>query len=283
MSMNNTFELPDGRIMGYAEYGLSTGKPLIYCHGSPGSRLETYTDDESLKALGIRLIVPDRPGFGLSTYQPGRQIKDWPADCSLLLDHLGIVRFSVLGFSAGGAYALACAALLPERVRQVALVSSLAPHDNPMGIDGLRPENLGLQQFALSDPKACEQQLSELIADGDQLFSLMIDPLPESDQLLFKDASLSTLYRQDMAESLVQGYAGVTQDCGLLASSWGFDLASVGTPVYLWQGLNDCYAPEVMGRYLSQVLPQCEGRFLADEGHYLLFRHWTEILQKLAV
>ena len=95
---NQLFQLPDGRRLGYAEHGASNGKPLFYFHGSPSSRLESnlYLSDEMLQSLNVRLITIDRPGMGLSDFQPNRRLIDWPKDVIALADHLNIERVPVL-------------------------------------------------------------------------------------------------------------------------------------------------------------------------------------------
>ena len=107
--------------------------PLLYFHGNPGSRLDFAPDryDEALRAAGVRFIGTDRPGFGLSDPKPGRGHADWPADVSALADSLGLDRFAVLGYSRGGRYALACAALIPERLTAVGTLSAVTTPDMP--------------------------------------------------------------------------------------------------------------------------------------------------------
>jgi pimeloyl-ACP methyl ester carboxylesterase len=102
-------QLPDGRLLGYAESGAPAGRAVLYFHGHPGARLEAgFLADPATRA-NVRLIGVDRPGMGLSTYQPGRRLLDWPADIAALADALAIERFAVVGLSGGGPYALACA------------------------------------------------------------------------------------------------------------------------------------------------------------------------------
>ena len=102
MNLDNRIELPDGRALAYAEFGQSDGLPVVYCHGSPGSRLEPLLiGDEVLTRAGLRVISPDRPGMGGSDFQPGRRIPDWPADLVCLADSLGLARFAMLGNSGG--------------------------------------------------------------------------------------------------------------------------------------------------------------------------------------
>ncbi len=125
--------LPDGRKLGYGEQGPSGGKPLFYFHGTPGCRCERrlFISEELTERLNIRVIVPDRPGMGLSDYKAGRTIGDWPADVAALADVLKLECFAVVGYSGGGPYALACALKIPERLTAVGTVSSNAPFDVP--------------------------------------------------------------------------------------------------------------------------------------------------------
>src|SRR5438270_9631768 len=103
--------------MAWAEQGDPDGVPVLGCHGSPSSRLERHVEDPAdYLRWGVRLIVPDRPGFGRSDPRPGRRVLGWPDDVRELLDHLRIDRFAVLSLSGGAAYALACAHAFGNRV-----------------------------------------------------------------------------------------------------------------------------------------------------------------------
>ena len=115
-SANQTIVLKDERRLGFAEYGDASGKAVLHFNGSGGSRLEHPSDLSILTDLGIRLISTDRPGHGISDPQPGRKLLDWPDDVGQLADHMGIDKFYVMGWSAGGPHALACAYRLPDRV-----------------------------------------------------------------------------------------------------------------------------------------------------------------------
>ena len=108
--MTAAVTLPDGRELAYEEYGDPAGFPVLSFHGGLSSRLDAAPANEAARRMGVRLVSPDRPGMGLSTYQPGRRLLDWPADVTHLTDALGIGRFAVMGWSAGGPYAAACAA-----------------------------------------------------------------------------------------------------------------------------------------------------------------------------
>lgn len=106
---NGTISVKDGRTVGFADYGSPTQTALLWCHGGPGNRLEPSFVAEAAVRAGIRPIGIDRPGYGLSSPQPGRTIGGWVPDALAVLDHLGIDRFLTLGMSTGGAYAIALA------------------------------------------------------------------------------------------------------------------------------------------------------------------------------
>ena len=130
--LSQSFRLPDGRTLTYAEYGLPGGKPVFYFHGQSGSRLEpAMLDANDFKKAGIRLIACDRPGMGGSDFQPGRGFSHWPADIVILADSLGLGKFGVFGVSGGGGYVSACARLIQDRLSAAVIVSGAGCMDSP--------------------------------------------------------------------------------------------------------------------------------------------------------
>src|SRR3989338_9991360 len=95
---NQSILLPDGRRLGYAEYGAPDGRPVLFFHGAPGSRHIHADMADVVTRRGIRLIAVERPGYGLSDPQPGRSMLDWPGDVAALTDALGIAKFAIIGF-----------------------------------------------------------------------------------------------------------------------------------------------------------------------------------------
>ena len=125
--------LKDGRKLGYAEYGATEGRPILYFHGFPGSRLDLplcVTNDIATD-LNVRIIAIDRPGIGLSDFKRKRTFLDWPDDVVELADERSLDRFSVLGMSGGGPYAVVCAYMIPERLTSVGIVSGMGPANAP--------------------------------------------------------------------------------------------------------------------------------------------------------
>lgn len=274
---NQTLRLHDGRLLGYAESGSPSGRPLLYFHGIPGSRREQHPQQEITAALGLRLLTLERPGYGLSTPQPGRHLLNWPTDVAELVDHLGLSDFDLLGFSGGGPYALACAQRLPHRVTSVTLVSSPAPY---AAMENL-PENLALFTLARDNPLQTHTMLEELAGDGERLYNLMNSSLPEAEGTIMRAPDLAIMYRENMGEAVRQGISGMVQDMALIASDWGFSVEDITCPVQLWHGLNDGITPPVMGRYLHHHIPDCQGHFVPAQGHFLLYPQWHAILAHL--
>src|SRR6059036_1757124 len=101
--------LSSGRKIGYAEFGDPEGALMFFFHGWPGSRLQGAIVDAAGKKLGLRVIAPDRPGIGLSDFQPDRKLLDWPPAIAEMAEQLGGEKFYVLGLSGGGPYVAACA------------------------------------------------------------------------------------------------------------------------------------------------------------------------------
>ncbi len=126
--LDQQIRLPDGRFLGFDQYGRADGRPLFYIHGSPSSRLEfrIFGSDALVQSLNARLIAVDRPGIGLSSFQPNRRLLDFPNDLLALADYLKIEKFSVFAYSLGGPYGLACALAIPERLEKVGIISGAA-------------------------------------------------------------------------------------------------------------------------------------------------------------
>ena len=130
---DQTIRLARGRTVGFVDYGTLAATAVLWCHGGPGSRLEPAHLGPQARQAGLRIIGIDRPGYGLSTPQPGRTIAGWVPDALAVADHLGVGQFVTVGTSTGGAFALALAALAPERVLGVVACCSMTDTRWPEG------------------------------------------------------------------------------------------------------------------------------------------------------
>ena len=281
--------LRDGRTLAYNEYGSPAGKPIVYCHGAPSSRAEgdLIVNGATASALGLRVIVPDRPGMGRSDRQPGRRIVDWPNDVIDLATALGLETFAVLGSSGGAPYAAACGAITPNRVRVVGVFGGVAPLDAPGFLSAMSgPLRLAFR-LGRSAPGVLRVlfrlNLRAIRRGGERARERMTAWAPEPDRMLLQRAEVSRGFVACFEEACRQGPAGPAEDMGLIARPWGFELADVKVPVLLWHGELDRNVPVVAGRYLASAMPNCRATFFAGDAHLSVpLNHQQEIFGALA-
>jgi len=284
---NQQIRLQDGRRLGFAEYGDPRGRPILYFHGWPSSRLEARAMRQVIAEMGLRVIAPDRPGYGLSDFKPERAIGDWTDDVLALADHLNLPGFTVLGVSGGGPYAIACGAKLPQRLTRVLLVCSMGPTNTPEATKGMVPLNRSLLAFAQHVPWIAQRVagfcLRTLWGTGDQVIPEQIEAcLPERDQQTLSDPELRRLLTESSREGLRLGVEGAAWDGFLFSRPWGFDLQRIQVPVHLWHGEKDVVVPASMGHFLAKNIPGCVARFYPEDGHFSLpFSRIREILEIL--
>jgi pimeloyl-ACP methyl ester carboxylesterase len=277
---DRTIRLRDGRRLGYGEWGDPGGRALFYFHGWPGSRVEGRLGDEAARAQGVRLIALDRPGMGLSDFQPRRSLGDWPDDVVQLAAALGLERFAVLGISGGGPYAAACAWKLPEQLTGAGIVSGLAPLDVPGVIAGMGRRN-----------RLSFQLVGRLAVLRRALFaSMAVAVRRRPDRVLERGVAAEVdrhyLGRPEVRKTLVDslseafrsGSRGPAWEMGLYSRPWGFRLEDVRTTVQVSHGEQDANAPIAMGRYLATVIPECRANFYPGEGHLHFVDRLPEIL-----
>lgn len=277
---DNILHLPDGRCLSYAEYGVATGMPVVYCHGAPGSRLSIFADmAETAARCGVHLICVERPGYGLSAARAGHSLLDSSRDVQFLVDALGIGCFRLVGFSGGCPSALACAHALPGRVERVAIVSGLAPMTDAVVSVGMAPMVHGLYELARVDPQALRQVMEPMATSPAGLLAAMAAAAPAVDRSIL--AAHAQQFEADFAEALRGGIEGIAADFVLAAGAWGFPLADIGTAIDLWIGSEDCNTPPAMTRYLVEALPNAGVHELRGAGHFCLYTHWPQILDRL--
>lgn len=281
-----TLQLRDGRMLAYTEHGDLTGRPILFIHGNPGSRNMRHPDESIAEDVGARLITPDRPGFGLSDFQPGRTLLDYPNDIAQLMDSLGIETFAVLGVSAGGPYAAACAYKLVNRVSRTAIISGVAPPDRENPFEGvhssvrrayqlvkLLPDWLARFILRMQIRKQQRNPEESLVERARMLSQYDQETLARPD---FKEQVLD--YRQ---EAVRQGVKGMLREMQIIGAPWGFPLDAIEGEVHVWHWEDDLLVPIQMGRYVASQIPNTQTRFLPGGGHYSIFDVWREILEML--
>jgi pimeloyl-ACP methyl ester carboxylesterase len=266
--------------MAFMDRGPRTGTPILYFHGFQGSRLERFPGlDGVLGKLGIRLISPDRPGIGLSTPLHVRTITGWAKDVRELTEQLlgPDQPFSILGFSAGATFALACGQL--PGLQAMSLVSGMGL---PWLISGWRRyskeawhillsaklANLRSSTFLRIEKKQCDQ----VINHWGPYFEEVKRGLSPDDRLLLSNPDVEELFRENRREGYAQCPGCLLQDVQALYSDPEVDLARLAAcSVLIVHGIEDTVVPIAVARDLRERIPSSGLIELPGRGHYFLY------------
>jgi pimeloyl-ACP methyl ester carboxylesterase len=279
----------DGRTLEAVVAGAEDGALVLLHHGTPGAGTRMWPAHvDRARERGLRLVEYSRPGAGASDRLPGRTVADCAADAAAVADSLGADRFYTAGGSGGGPHALACAALLPNRVVAAATIAGVAPYDAE-GLDwpaGMGDENLEEFAAATAGPEPLEEFIArwaeeERTITGDTILASLGDLVSEPDA-----AVLTGEYAEHAAartrDALRHGYWGWFDDDLAFVRDWGFTLDSIEVPVTIWQGRQDRFVPAAHGEWLAASVAGAVGHLLDDHGHLsLALAHFGAILDEL--
>ena len=275
----HTVTAPDGRSLEVFEAGDPAGAAVVAINGTPSCGIIYGRHATDAGARGIRLVSWTRPGYGSSTPQPGRSVGAFAADATAVADALGIDRFAVWGISGGGPHALACAALLPDRVTAAASLAGVAPYEAE-GLDwlaGMGEDNL-VEFAAVVEGRAALEPLLEshraafATATGQDVreqWSTLLSPVDAE----VATAELADYLVANVQAALASGVEGWVEDDLAFAEPWGFDLDTIAVPVLVWQGEEDRFVPPSHGRWLAEHVPGVDARISPEDGHLTLAEH----------
>jgi pimeloyl-ACP methyl ester carboxylesterase len=279
-----TLRLHDDRQLGCAEYGDPAGTPVVFFQGTPSSRL-LHPDEAITCEAGVRLIVIDRPGFGLSDLKPNRTLLSWADDVAEVMGVLEIKRFAVVGISGGAPYVAACAYQIPQRLTAAMLVGGSGPADAPGALDGIaRQRRLGF--WAARHAPWLLYAFMWLVQNPqrnpEKFFKAYTGISAAHDQTIIQRPDMTAMLKRNYAEATRRyGVRGFAQEVVLVGRPWGFRLQDITFPVSIWHGECDTSTPIGMARYVAQAMPNSTTRYFPGEGHWLLFTQWREILMEL--
>ncbi len=267
MNLPETHAVEDaaGRTIAWCELGDPAGAPVLVAHGSPGSRYQLLALDPAARAAGIRIIAPDRPGFGITEPNSARGFHSWDPDAVALLDHLGLAAVTVLGFSGGAGYALALALAQPQRVSRLVLACGMIPGAPRAALRDRMPLISALYAMSRWLPAVAVAML-----EGRGPFrntrEANYSAWPEPDQLVMTDPTLKDLTAPDGREGMRQGARAAVADLGRYHRS--IDLGSVSQRVDMLHGTADVNVPIAVARWARDRLPHARLEEVEGGGHY---------------
>jgi pimeloyl-ACP methyl ester carboxylesterase len=269
---DQTLPLPDGRVVGYADYGSADGTGVLWCHGGPGSRLEPAAFAPDAAESGLRIIGIDRPGYGLSSPKPERTIADWVPDGLAVADALALDRFVTVGCSTGGAYALALAALAPARVLGVVACCALTDmrwEEGRATMSG--PASVGIWEAPNRDA-AMKIGVETFGEDGSKMLNPGDAPAVElspSDMALFADPDFVAGMASAIPAMFAQGVVGYVDDRRADGPGWGsFDVRAITCPVIVVHGGSDTICAVVQAHHTAEIVPNAALRISPELGHF---------------
>ncbi|MFY0568010.1 alpha/beta fold hydrolase [Archangium lansingense] len=271
--------LPDGRRLGWAEWGPEEGTPVLLCSGAATSRWLGFGGDV-VDRLGIRLVTVDRPGLGASDPAPGRTLDNWVQDVRHLAEARALRGMALVGCSQGAPFALACAAA--GSVTGVAVVSGTDELASPGFRDLLVPDVRKLVDSVAADPAGAEAFFRGF-GSADAMWDMILVMSGDVDRKVYTVPAFAQAYRRALTEAFAQGSAGYARDTVLAMGAWPFDPASITVPVDLWYGAQDTspvHSPD-FGASLVRRIPTSHRHVLPEAGGSLLWTHAEDVLRSL--
>jgi pimeloyl-ACP methyl ester carboxylesterase len=266
-------ELGDGRTLHAYDRGGDGRLPVFWHHGTPNIGAPPEPLFEAADELGLRWVSYDRPGYGGSTPEPGRGLASAAACVSAVADALGFDQFAVMGHSGGGPHALACGALLPERVVGVISAAGLAPLEAE-GLDwfaGMCDSGVASLRAACEGRAAKEAYEASGVEYDPEFTSADLDAFEDGWDWLGKV----------VGPALKAGPGGLIDDDLAYVAPWGFDAAGISAPVLLLHGGIDRVVPSSHSEWLARRCASAELRLSPDDGHISVLTRASAALEWL--
>lgn len=273
----------DGRAVTVASFGDPDGVPVVAFHGTPGSRAFGAFLDAPARERGVRVLAPDRPGYGGSERAPERSVADAASLYAGVLDALDVQAAGVLGFSGGGPHALACPALLPERVTGTALLATPAPPGADVSREAMiRATHALARHTDIGLSLGCRVQAAVFARqDGDALLDLFTTA-PVAQDVVLDDATVTDVLATERDLALERGHRALVDDYRALATDWGVDPYAVGPTVDVFHGVDDENVRPDAADHYERVLPDARVRREPVDHLELVLEHAGDALDAAA-
>ena len=274
----------DGSVIAVGVVGEPDAVPVLLCHGLADSRLSAHPLAQTARELGLRVMAPDRPGTGRTDPRRLHRVADWAQDAALVLDRLQVDSAALLGISAGGPFAAACAAALPGRVRSLTLISPLGPPGWPT--HGMAPGermSLEISRRAPAFGGWFLGRLAALARTNPRLFlAVATSELPDADRRAMDEPGTRDAFVASYTEAFRRGSQGVAQDLRVLSQPWGFELGTIAVPTSIHHGDADTTVPLQHARLYAEAIPGARLHLHPGHGHFSILGAAREMLAPLA-
>ena len=269
-----TFTLSNGLKLGYCEYGDPKGEVAFYFHGWPSSHVQGSLFDEPARKHGMRLICPDRPGIGLSDFQPNRTLFDWPDTLVQLAAHVGADNYHVIGWSGGSPYVLVTALKLRKRLLSASIICG-AP---PLKFLGDR-QMFWLYRFMIQlrhyfpTLLGLVLRLGGVVAKGNPEkvpLRWLMKLLGREDCRVLLQPGIFDVVRAATLGALDRGPRSVIADADIYLNEWGFEVSQIHFPIRFWHGKQDRNIAWTYTQQISQLIAHAETHWSEIDGHYSL-------------
>ena len=289
MMSSQIITLPDGRNIGYTTIG--KGDPIIYFHGTASSRLEAYLLKKLTTIEKLKIIAFDRPGYGLSTYKHRKNIRDLNNDLNILADHLDIDKFSVLGWSGGGVFALAYMTCFPQRVTRGVIAGT---PDLPF--DASTAHNMPFIKYVMKIPLAgtlaMRNMRRQVLKAGSANAFLrsshgkqMLHTCSNRDLAFFFDPVWMSLMYQSIVEAFRQrnSVKTIIEEHMLFSNPWNLPFKNIANKLQVWHGTEDknCSVKNAYG--ITHRIEDCILEVFPRQGHCVIFDNLDRLLRSLKI
>lgn len=276
--MQDTRVRAKGREIAFTDIGDPQGTGVFFFHGAPMSRWNLVDQDERFAQAGLRVISPDRPGYGGSEPAARRTMADWAGDTAAVADSLGIDRFLVAAHSSGGPYGAVVAANLADRVDGTVVLGGVTDFSWAPAWEGYSADESALMR--LPDEDAAHEWAVHNLGEDGSGSSRGGGAWPEPDRELFAEHHIPWL-ASSAKEAFRQGVGGYAQDAWVQGRPWDFDLAAVAAPFVVVHGREDTVVPIAHSRRTATLVPGAELRELPGHGHVTVLWELPDLLTEL--
>jgi pimeloyl-ACP methyl ester carboxylesterase len=282
----DTVALPDGRTLGFSEFGDPEGRPVLWFAGTPGGGRQIPPGTPELaQRLGLRIVSVERPGLGRSTHHPRRTLLSFAADVEVLVDAEGHERVGLIGLSGGGPHVLSTAWHMPDRVVAGGVLGGLAPvsgddvaYFNPLLHWALQR----VHDLHVPLGEGLSRAVQPLLPVASHVFEVGIRLLPPIDRPVLSQPAMKAMFLDDLVDVARTGLRSIARDLAVFAKPWGFDVSEIRVPIRIWHGTADATVPLAHGEWLAQRIPDAELVTISGEGHFAGFTRTGDVLTTIS-